>query len=123
MLLISLFVCSNFFFFFSSRRRHTRFKCDWSSDVCSSDLRRQAAAFFQTGNNSAASLSGRRGQTRPARTAGVAALRRLFDELGERFKDPPGGYTPIVKLARRPGDTAQLASTHLVKNPHDLHPL
>src|SRR5260370_41130398 len=27
-----------FFFFFSSRRRHTRFKCDWSSDVCSSDL-------------------------------------------------------------------------------------
>src|SRR5207237_1164777 len=24
--------------FFSSRRRHTRFKCDWSSDVCSSDL-------------------------------------------------------------------------------------
>src|SRR5256886_11874759 len=26
-------------FFFSSRRRHTRFDCDWSSDVCSSDLR------------------------------------------------------------------------------------
>src|SRR5688572_31411913 len=35
-------VCSIFFFFFfffSSRRRHTRFDCDWSSDVCSSDLR------------------------------------------------------------------------------------
>src|SRR5256886_5557004 len=29
---------SLFFFFFSSRRRHTRFDCDWSSDVCSSDL-------------------------------------------------------------------------------------
>src|SRR5260370_10554039 len=29
---------SRSFFFFSSRRRHTRFKCDWSSDVCSSDL-------------------------------------------------------------------------------------
>src|SRR5256886_2706894 len=28
------------FFFFSSRRRHTRFDCDWSSDVCSSDLSR-----------------------------------------------------------------------------------
>src|SRR5205085_8818675 len=28
-----------FCFFFSSRRRHTRFDCDWSSDVCSSDLR------------------------------------------------------------------------------------
>src|SRR5689334_24344104 len=25
-------------FFFSSRRRHTRWNCDWSSDVCSSDL-------------------------------------------------------------------------------------
>src|SRR5689334_13828575 len=30
------------FFFFSSRRRHTRWNCDWSSDVCSSDLWRIA---------------------------------------------------------------------------------
>src|SRR5215218_1397942 len=30
-----------FLFFFSSRRRHTRSLCDWSSDVCSSDLRRR----------------------------------------------------------------------------------
>src|SRR5260221_14499239 len=29
------------FFFFSSRRRHTRSLCDWSSDVCSSDLDRR----------------------------------------------------------------------------------
>src|SRR6267143_3974003 len=29
------------FFFFSSRRRHTRWNCDWSSDVCSSDLSRE----------------------------------------------------------------------------------
>src|SRR5690242_21906320 len=28
----------NMIFFFSSRRRHTRLTCDWSSDVCSSDL-------------------------------------------------------------------------------------
>src|SRR5688572_17613522 len=32
------FIFFFFFFFFSSRRRHTRFDCDWSSDVCSSDL-------------------------------------------------------------------------------------
>src|SRR5437899_9768427 len=32
-----------FFFFFSSRRRHTRCLSDWSSDVCSSDLRRPRA--------------------------------------------------------------------------------
>ena len=31
-----------FFFFFSSRRRHTRLVSDWSSDVCSSDLRIRA---------------------------------------------------------------------------------
>src|SRR5260370_3420115 len=35
-LAVSLVIVS--MFFFSSRRRHTRFKCDWSSDVCSSDL-------------------------------------------------------------------------------------
>src|SRR5256886_14633402 len=36
-------------FFFSSRRRHTRFDCDWSSDVCSSDLlRRELFAHLQT---------------------------------------------------------------------------
>src|SRR5260370_25920393 len=35
---LMLFMLLSLFFFFSSRRRHTRFKCDWSSDVCSSDL-------------------------------------------------------------------------------------
>src|SRR5690606_22414129 len=39
-LVLSLF----FFFFFSSRRRHTRFSRDWSSDVCSSDLRHAGLA-------------------------------------------------------------------------------
>src|SRR5206468_8122998 len=34
-----LVLCFFFFFFFSSRRRHTRSDRDWSSDVCSSDLR------------------------------------------------------------------------------------
>src|SRR2546427_6488579 len=35
------------FFFFSSRRRHTRFDCDWSSDVCSSDLHRYTGVLVQ----------------------------------------------------------------------------
>src|SRR5690606_41676218 len=35
-----------FYFFFSSRRRHTRFSRDWSSDVCSSDLRGRNIAVF-----------------------------------------------------------------------------
>src|SRR5207253_6797468 len=33
-------VVDHSFFFFSSRRRHTRWPRDWSSDVCSSDLRK-----------------------------------------------------------------------------------
>src|SRR5687768_17701786 len=39
--IFSFFVFFFFFFFFSSRRRHTRCSRDWSSDVCSSDLRHE----------------------------------------------------------------------------------
>src|SRR6267143_4547482 len=35
-------------FFFSSRRRHTRWNCDWSSDVCSSDLDRLGGVAWQS---------------------------------------------------------------------------
>src|SRR5260370_23119332 len=44
-----------FFFFFSSRRRHTRFKCDWSSDVCSSDLEAVRPLPVASGRRTAAS--------------------------------------------------------------------
>src|SRR5699024_11687107 len=37
--LLTIFLFFLLFFFFSSRRRHTRSKRDWSSDVCSSDLK------------------------------------------------------------------------------------
>jgi len=77
-------------------------------------LRRQAASFFHSGNFGRGSVTGQRGQTVPPRTAGVAALKRLFDELGERFKDRPGGYTRIIKLGRRAGDGAELAIIELL---------
>ncbi len=54
------------------------------------------------------------------RTAGVAAVQRLFNELGVRYKDRNGGYTRIIRLGRRQGDNAELAVIELVDNPREL---
>jgi large subunit ribosomal protein L17 len=88
------------------------------SEIRGVHLRRQAAAYFHAGNFRRAEAT-RRGQTPPPRSAGVAAVRRLFDELGERYKDRPGGYTRIIKMGRRAGDGAELAIIELVDNTRD----
>src|SRR5438034_8337148 len=62
-----MFLFVLFVFFFSSRRRHTRSLCDWSSDVCSSDLCRQ---------NSSALCCGWSSRKNPA--VGRKNLRRDF---------------------------------------------
>lgn len=82
-------------------------------------LRRQAAGFFHAGNQNRSETVGRRKQSEVPRTAGVAALKRLFDELGERYKDRPGGYTRIIRLGNRDGDNAELAIIELVDNPRE----
>jgi large subunit ribosomal protein L17 len=43
-----------------------------------------------------------------------AVVRKLFDTLGPRFKDRPGGYTRIVKIGIRRGDAAPLSVIELV---------
>lgn len=86
-------------------------------------LRRQAAGFFHAGNMQQTALAGKRGQARLPRTAGVAAVKRLFDELGERYKDRPGGYTRILKIGKRGGDSAELAIIELVDNTREREAL
>ena len=43
------------------------------------------------------------------------AVAKLFDELGPRFKDSPGGYLRVIKRGLRPGDKAPAAQVEFVK--------
>src|SRR2546430_1761730 len=72
------------FFFFSSRGRHTRFDCDWSSDVCSADLHVRHE------------------------------LQRVADVLGRRFFGPPLGAAAALGVPAALAASTALASRALL---------
>jgi len=52
------------------------------------------------------------------RTRSKAAVGKLFDELGPRYQERPGGYIRILKCGYRTGDKAPMAFVELVDRPH-----
>src|SRR5688572_16897104 len=115
-------------FFFSSRRRHTRFDCDWSSDVCSSDLKfGQWAAGLLAEGAAAPGDDPAEGLARCAeRLAEAGALARdLAAFIGERSEErrvgkecrsgwPPGRRKKMRWIGSR-SDAASPATRLLVR--------
>jgi large subunit ribosomal protein L17 len=48
-----------------------------------------------------------------ARLRDKPSVGKLFDELGPRFRERPGGYLRILKIGFRPGDSAPMALVQL----------
>jgi len=51
------------------------------------------------------------------RTRSKTAVGKLFNELGPRFQERPGGYIRIMKCGYRPGDKAPMAYVELIGRP------
>src|SRR2546430_14640916 len=89
-----------FFFFFSSRRRHTRFDCDWSSDVCSSDLETIAKEIYGAGDVAFAPPAARALEQLPAMGLGETPV--CMAKTQYSFSDDP------TKLGAPSGFTLQV---------------
>src|SRR6267143_4464239 len=88
------------FFFFSSRRRHTSWNCDWSSDVCSSDLARLVKEKKYADRN-----DDRRAHQPANRTRSACAA----DTVTHRIKPPKNGGRAVCASSKRPRQSEALA--------------
>src|SRR5438132_14145459 len=99
-------------FFFSSRRRHTRSLCDWSSDVCSSDLT----------STSLNALLATLGVTRQPRERIAAAADGVPAAGGGMTAVPTVGAAPRL-LAEQDGHNIVEYEGWIYGIPHDLGPM
>src|SRR5438309_535552 len=101
-------------FFFSSRRRHTRWNCDWSSDVCSSDLPALVGAAVQLcGDGRAGSGAGpddrdTHREPRAARSAQALAARRCLRRVGRTAGEGGRGKSGAVRGHDESGSAADV---------------
>ncbi|MFT5442014.1 MAG: large subunit ribosomal protein L17 [Myxococcota bacterium] len=84
-----------------------------TTDAKAKEVRRWADKMITLGKRG--DLHARRMALRTVRSKEVAA--KLFDELADRYKDRPGGYTRITKLGNRNGDAAPVSVIELVDRP------
>ena len=86
-----------------------------TTDAKAKELRRWADKMITLGKRG--DLHARRRALSVLRSKDVTA--KVFDELAERYKDRPGGYTRIIKLGNRVGDAAALSLIELVDRPDE----
>ena len=81
-----------------------------TTDAKAKELRGVAERMITLGKKG--TLHARRNALRTIRSKDVTA--KVFDELADRYKDRPGGYTRVIKLGQRPGDAAPMSIIELV---------
>ncbi len=86
-----------------------------TTDAKAKELRSITERMITLGKRGEDDLSARRQALRVIRSKKIVA--KLFDELGPRYADRPGGYTRIVKVENRRGDGAHLSIIAMVKEP------
>jgi large subunit ribosomal protein L17 len=85
-----------------------------TTDAKAKELRRIVDRMITLGKRG--DLHARRQALSVIRSREVTA--KLFDELADRYRERPGGYTRVMKLGQRHGDAAPMSLIELLDGPH-----